>query len=335
MSATSRPGTCLLLLLSAGAGLVVVGAPARASTTEGEAPATSPAERRALDLLEEAARAARSRAWSGTQWVATWSGSGSSARTVELEHDPATGTRVTAGETAETVRSPAADLRLLGQLAARYQLAVAGSERCSGRAAHVVEARRADGRVAGRFWIDSATSLPLRREVWDPAGRPLRSSSFVSLEVGGGDAVGSPVEHEVVRPDDAGWEVPAALPGGYALFDAGRPEHDGGSVTHLAYSDGLSTVSVFSQPGSLGRAPGEGFREERVAGSRVWVHDGSPRRLVWSGAGQVFTVVSDAGPDDVRAVVAALPHDGVPEHGPAARLQRGLARVASWVNPLA
>ena len=132
-----------------------------------------------------------------------------------------------------------------------------------------------------------------------------------------------------VRSD---WPAPTALPGGYRLFDAGRPVHDGAVVQHLAYSDGLATVSVFSQPGRLGSLDRSGYEEVRVGRAVVWLQAGVPTRAVWSGRGQVFTLVSDAGTAEVLDVVAALPHDPAQAGGVGARLQRGWARVTAAVG---
>ena len=55
------------------------------------------------------------------------------------------------------------------------------------------------------------------------------------------------------------------------------------------------------------------------------------RLLTWAGRGMVYTVMADAPPQTVDAVVGALPHDG--PAGFWKRMSRGLDRLASWVNP--
>jgi sigma-E factor negative regulatory protein RseB len=64
----------------------------------------------------------------------------------------------------------------------------------------------------------------------------------------------------------------------------------------------------------------------------VYVRDGVQRSVMWSADGTVYTVLADAPEETVEAVIAALPHEHV-ETGLLARLQRGLGRVASWMNP--
>lgn len=335
------PGRVRPVLLVIGAGAVLMsGLPAVAVPTEPAGRIRPAGDQAALALLGDAARAARSRSWTGTQYVATWRAGVASSAVVEVRHDPRTGTRVSGGLSSAASSLPAVGLdeRLLDQLADRYELSVLGVGTCSGRRAQVVEARRSDGQVAGRFWLDSDTGLPLRREVWDPHGRRLRSSAYVDLVVDAHAAVLTPTvgsAEQLVESKQAGsasgWAAPARLPGGYAMFDTDRPIGDG-AVLHQAYSDGLSTVSLFSQPGSLGKVPA-GYQRQEVAGTPIWVQAGTPERLVWSGGGQVFTMISDAGHDDLLAAVGSLPRDGGTDRGILHRLGRGLARVGSWLDP--
>ena len=55
------------------------------------------------------------------------------------------------------------------------------------------------------------------------------------------------------------------------------------------------------------------------------------RGITWSGHGFVYTVLADAPPQLVDAVVAALPQNTPP--GFWSRLGRGLGRLASMVDP--
>ncbi len=326
-----RPARPFVPLLLGAAALLLLGLPAGAAPGQPRTGSTV-TQSQALTLLGTAARAARARAWSGTQAVSTWHDGSPSSEVVELRHDPGRGTEVRSGtEQAWTSRTPAMDGDLLARLADSYALAVVGAQRCSGRSAQVVEARRPGGRLAARFFVDGQTGLPLGREVWDAAGTQLSSSRFVSLTVGpetGSAALVRPValDRPVVGSD---WPAPAQLPGGFRLFDASRPLRDGAAVQHLAYSDGLATVSVFSQPGVLGSLAGRGYTQAHLGRTTVWVQAGVPERVVWSGGGQVFTVVSDAGHADVLAVVAVLPRDRAAATGVSARLHRGLSRLGA------
>ena len=123
--------------------------------------------------------------------------------------------------------------------------------------------------------------------------------------------------------------MPEQLPDGFRLFET-RPS---GEVLHLAYTDGLSTLSLFAQDGRLGSEAVDGFAAERVGGRPVWVRRAAPERVVWSGGGRVWTLVSDAPEDAVRAAVGALPRDKAPDDGLRARLGRGLGRLGGMLNP--
>ena len=343
-----------LLLLSGGAFVLMhaaaVGVPAY------------PAERRTatddgLTLLEQAARAARELSYRGTQMVSFWSESGSSSALVDVAHVGGEGLllRVTptpqdpggavyddeSGEVPQVVGFARGTLELL---ATNYDVAVQGSEEVAGRPAYVVVVHRPGSSPAARFWIDRATRLPLRREVLDGAGRTVRASAFIQLSVG--DAQVS----DVVREDAAtmptangvrtdvetlrgeGWHLPGALPSGLRLVDVRVTTHDDAPTLHLTYSDGLSTVSVFEQKGVLDEASVEGWERADVGGDTAWVQDAFPRRVVWAGAGVVFTVVADCPRATLDDLVATLPH-GNPGPGIVTRLGNGLARVGSWLNP--
>ena len=332
-----------LLPLVLGAATLLLAAPAGAATSSGRPVAQ---EDRALSLLERASVAGRSRTYSGLQFSSAWRTGQTDASVADVRHAPGSGSvvavRPAAGQrAAEQVVGATSDLdpRLLRSLATHYRIEVAGRELCAGRSSQVVEARRLDSTLAGRFWVDDDSGLLVRREVYDGAGALLRSSAFSSLEVAASGSVDvaprtagalSASEVSALRP---GWRIPEALPNGLDLFDARLRPHGDANVLHLSYTDGLSTLSVFAQRGRLGSSPTAGFREQDLAGAKVWATAGTPQRVVWSGGGQVFTLLSDAPTDTVNEAVAALPHDAAPRTGLLARLGRGLARLVSLLNP--
>lgn len=252
-----------------------------------------------------------------------------------------------AGFIGEDVRRP----QLLVDLLQRsYRVLLAGDASVAGRTAHVVVAESPDGRVAARFWVDEATGLLLRRDVLDRSGRTASSFAFSRLSLDGQQVAylpplipgvhGASLDQRTVAAWAArGWPCPEEL-GGLTLFDVRTVTASGaagtgataGTVLHLTYSDGLSTVSVFAQQGRLDASALPGARAATVAGQRVLVVPGHPRQLVWGTRGFVLTVVADAGPDVVDAVVRDLPRPaGAPTGW--ARVERGLARVVSWVDP--
>ncbi len=325
-------------------GLTLAALPALAEVEPGSDPSPTGSEARALALLERAAQAGRRLTYSGTQYDAQWRQDSTTSEVVELRHDPVRGSVMTGAGVDAGPAAPTAvlDPRLLTRMAAEYTLEITGPGRCTGRSASIVDARRPDGRLAGRFWVDRTSGVLLRREVFDAEGRRVRSSAFVDLDITAGArpsapalmvaarrGVERPAPEAVQRLRNRGWHVPEDLPQGFRLFETRR----NGEVLHLAYTDGLSTLSLFAQGGELGSAPVEGFSAEQVEGRPVWVRRAAPERVVWSGGDRVWTLVSDAPEDAVRAAVAALPRDKAPDTGLSARLGRGLSRLGGMLNP--
>lgn len=336
-----------LLVAAVGAGLVLAGVPALGAIDPGRG-AGDAAEARAMELLEGAAQAGRRLTYTGTQYVATWRSGATSSALVELHHDPERGSVLLDPAPEQGADVPAAagvtavlDPRMLRRLKASYSLQVTGPGRCAGRDASVIEARRPGGELAGRFWVDRDTGMLLRRDVFGSDGRRVRSSAFMDLSVRDGSSAEPrvsvvartgterPAPAAVERLQRHGWHVPEQLPDGFRLFETRLS----GEVLHLAYTDGLSTLSLFAQEGRLGTEPMGGFTPESVAGQPVLVRRAAPERVVWAGGGTVWTLVSDAPEEAVRAVVAALPHDPAPDGGIGARLSRGLARLGGMLNP--
>ncbi len=243
--------------------------------------------------------------------------------------------------------TPGGGLGALSLLARNFRLRVGDPATVAGRRAAVVEAtHRAGGGLAARFWVDRRTGLLLRREVLDQSGHIVRASAFVELEVGPTSVVRhlppmlpatsatrlTPAALAEVRAE--GCTCPLELPGGLELYHARTLQDTSTQVLHLSYSDGLSSVSLFQQPGRVEGGELVGFRPLTVDGATVYVEDGIPQRVLWSAEGTVYTVLADAPSDTVLEVIASMPHDPPrDEPGMVDRLGRGLARVASWLNP--
>ncbi len=502
------------------------GGPADARLVHGNGALTA-----GLRLLDQAARAARQTSYQGIQVISWrtpaggngWLGSGASTVTVDMWHRSGGGTFTRmATPSSGTWSSPASQPpdgvlgltpALIGLLGTHYTVRSAGMGSVDGRPARIVEALRRDGSLAARFWLDRATKLPVRRELFDPRAHLISDDDFVSLTLGvpsarrasgaparassaprasagapvspsgrvfsggpvppsgsasltrpgaqpvtgariaisipaavsipglstalapvgsipaagspagsspagsspagsspagsspagsspagsnpavggssvggssvGGSSVGSnPVGSNpaagspagsspagsnpaagsspaarspaVGRPAavsgrtafrpwadrlgpaqlaalrGGGWPVPGPLPGGLTLFDASQAAMATGKVVDLAYSDGLSVVSVFVQRGQLPAAL-PGWRDTDLSGNRLYVRNPGEPDLTWSADGFVYTVVAGAPARTVAAVVNALPHQV--SLGFWGRMKRGIRRLMSWVNP--
>jgi sigma-E factor negative regulatory protein RseB len=321
-----------------------------------------PSAGRAVRLLAQAAQAAIVTSYQGEEVVTRWSGGGGSLLVSNIWH-------VSGGQTVTRTLDAGASFSsqpylssdsdgqapegVLGVTAAlvqlletHYVMVYAGAGSADNRSAQAVEARRADGSLAARFWLDDATKLPLDREVFDSATHMISQDVFINVRFAQGptppqraDAASAypqrpwtgPLSHaQLLALRGRGWLVPPQLPGGLSLFTAAETEAKTGTVLDLGYSDGLSVVSVFEQRGHL-PAKLDGWRRTTVGGHVIFVAEPDQRSLTWSSRGMVYTVMTDAPAQTVDAVVGMLPHDG--PTGFWKRMSRGLDRLASWVNP--
>lgn len=232
---------------------------------------------------------------------------------------------------------------LVGLLGTNYLIEYRGIGTVVGRSALMVEAHRADGSLAARFWLDKQTMLPLRREVFDSDSHLLSEDAFLQVQFGRqaeqpGAAQAAPLARstwaEVPNPalfvkalNAKGWHLPATLPAGLSLYAAAQCEIGTGHVFYLGYSDGLFVVSLFMQRGTL-PAKMPGWQPVSAGGHLVYVGQHS---MTWANRGVVYTVLADAPPQTVSTVVKSLPKDTAP--GFLVRMGRGLARLASLANP--
>ncbi len=328
--------------------------------------ARRPAAVRAVQLMGQAAQAAILTSYQGEEVVTRWTGGTGSVLVANIWH--ASGGRTitqtldagasfssqpylssdTDGQAPEGVLGVTAPLVQL--LESHYAMAYAGAGSAGNRTAQVVEAWRADGSLAARFWLDDATKLPLEREVFDSAAHVIGRDVFIDVSfanqgpapeesapasartsAGPQGLWTEPFSHaQLLALRARGWLVPAALPGGLALFTGAETEASTGTVLDLGYSDGLSVVSLFEQRGNLA-ARLAGWRKTTVDGHAVFVAEPDQRSVTWSSRGMVYTVMADAPSQTVDAVVGVLPHDRPP--GFWKRMSRGMVRLASWANP--
>ncbi|MFI5066267.1 MAG: sigma-E factor regulatory protein RseB domain-containing protein [Streptosporangiales bacterium] len=337
-------------------------APARAALTPAQAASAG------VRLLSAAAAACRTLSYQGVQ-ISAWHGpQGSVISVMQVWHQrggqalvqmttvPAASAAAQA-RGSHVVADPDADFDNGGQrvadgamgmtaqmvalLAANYRVSEGGREMVAGRPAEEVVLHRSDGGLAARFWLDSATKLPLRRQVFDTSARLVSQDTFLGLTLGRPAASPAPAVGRMPRGTPlsagalarlraAGWPLPGQLPGHLTLVQAQQSGGTPGLVVDLAYSDGLSVVSLFLQRGHL---PPQlsGWSRVAVRGQQVFTADPDQRSVAWSARGFVFTVIADAPEATVDQVVTVLPHSARP--GFLGRMRRGLSVLASWLNP--
>ncbi|MGV9777307.1 sigma-E factor regulatory protein RseB domain-containing protein [Streptosporangium sp. NPDC003464] len=318
---------------------LVMGGPAHAVQ-----PDESDSDDTGLHLLREAAVAGRARGYSGTQYVTAWGRSAAVSSVLEVRNVPGEGLtvhaqpsgllqRVDPGTPAGGMSTPSETM--LEVLARNYRVVAVGEGRVCGRPARLVHAVRADGTVAARYWLDEAGGPVLRRELLDGRGRVVHAGAFVDLTLDPAREVAAPAltagGFDLGRTPALrarGWRFPDLLPGRLELFAA----HDASpGYLYLGYSDGLSVVSVFIQPGVLDEERLRGWHARQRNGHTIWIRDSAEQETIWASGGHVYTVFADAPADMVDAAVAALPHEPLPSLW--TRLGRGADRLLSWVNP--
>jgi len=318
-----------------------------------------------LQLLRQAAQAGARVSYQGVEMVSAWGATGDTTVIANVWHHSGGDTLVQAaaagagpagqGQQASVSddtdsQAPEGVLGVTGQLvallAAHYDLAYLGPGSADSRPAKVVEARREDGTLAARFWLDQVTRLPLRREVFDSGAHLVSEDVFIDLKVGAAAANSGPAgpagavqqavpgtrltAADVTRMRARGWPVPGALPGGLSLFEAGSAATRSGQLLNLGYSDGLFVVSVFMQRGDLPSTLA-GWQKITLDGREVYTGRPDQRSITWDGRGFVFTVMADAPRATLDQAVNTLPYNAPP--GFWKRLSRGFGRLASWVNP--
>ncbi len=314
----------------------------------------------AVELLRQSAAAGSQVSYSGTQYVSTWSALAKSAAStsaiVQVRHAAGGQTEIalhddqTAILQGRTAASWLAGDGPVDLLLDAYDVRMAGSGTVAGRPTDIVEARRDDGSVAVRLWLDRETALSLRRESFAHDGYPLSASAFVEVTIGGAGACcdfgttdtsfgtdrQAAMLHwsDIERLRDEGWHCPETLSNGMVLYEARRV----GEAIQLSYSDGVMTVSVFEQRGRLDPHQLEGYSTAEVDGGVVYTRPGPPARLTWTSGGHVITVVAEAPMQTVESLIDSLPPEQVrpppkQDDGFFARIGRGAQRVGSWLNP--
>jgi sigma-E factor negative regulatory protein RseB len=152
---------------------------------------------------------------------------------------------------------PATELRF----GSEYDLSIVREERVAGRTALLLAVRPHDAyRFGHRIWLDKETAFPLRTELVAGDGALLEQLKFADIKLNSDipqQAMVSsfnlddftwyaePAQRDVIDVD-SNW-ASDEIPAGFRVVSTTREQlSDSDSVvTHIMYSDGLATVSVF------------------------------------------------------------------------------------------
>ncbi|MGO8972503.1 MAG: MucB/RseB C-terminal domain-containing protein [Steroidobacteraceae bacterium] len=178
-----------------------------------------------------------------------------------------------------------------------YQIDSLPPTRVLGKAVRVIAVSPRDQfRFGYRLWLDEKTAMPLKTQLCDARGIVIEQIVFARLDMPetiADSELAPTVNTEGMRwvhqnPGDNGsTDLPgfraSQLPPGFHLTVAGAQTLGGASVpaTHLVYSDGLATVSVFVEAG----------RHDKSAAEQAVAEEPPRQGLVRVGSGFVFSTV--------------------------------------------
>jgi anti-sigma factor RsiW len=181
---------------------------------------------------------------------------------------------------------------------------------------------RASGAVVGRVFFDQETGLLLRRDQLDGKGRILRQVAYSEISPplpapsvtptlpapAPGRSNRGPVG---LKPGERSVVAPKHIGDGFRL--AGRDLDANGNV-QLYYSDGVLHVSVFERAADLDwdRLQSGGTKGSIAGHDVVQYSTPSAMEVLWESGGMTYALVTDAGPNEVTAIVKSFPRERSP-----------------------
>jgi sigma-E factor negative regulatory protein RseB len=201
-----------------------------------------------------------------------------------------------------------------------YRLSEEAPTRISGRATRVLLVEPLDDlRYGYRVWVDEASAMPLKTQLHTAAGRLIEELVFAELTLPAQVADGALQPSRAAREcrtlrhaaagaaappqvADTTWDA-ADLPPGFRLVanSTRRMGNEQRAVTHLVFSDGLASVSVFVEPQA--RLPANGRREPAP---QTLTRMGSSSAVSTEVDGHRVTAIGEVPPDTVRAIAGSL-----------------------------
>src|SRR5271166_4051206 len=167
---------------------------------------------------------------------------------------------------------------LAGRVTEFYQIDSLAPTRVLGKPVRVIAVNPKDQfRFGYRLWLDEKTAMPLKTQLCDARGNVIEQIVFARLDMP--DSIADSELAPTVRTEGMRWvhqnpgdnastDLPgyraSQLPPGFHLTVAGAQTLGGASVaaTHLVYSDGLATVSVFVEAGAHDKSAAEAAFED-------------------------------------------------------------------------
>jgi sigma-E factor negative regulatory protein RseB len=198
-----------------------------------------------------------------------------------------------------------------------YVLQSEGTTRQMGEQAQVISVTPRDGfRYGYRLWIQRASGMPLKTELLDTDGTVIEQVVFSSLSLrrhiadpefvpqistAGYRWLREDAAPPVVAEDPGVW-AGAQLPPGFHLAAQTAQMMPGVQepVTHLVYSDGVATVSVFVQTQIIRSSP----NQVRAGVAQV----GSSSAFTSVQSGHKFVALGEVPPATVRFIIESLMH---------------------------
>lgn len=218
---------------------------------------------------------------------------------------------------------------LLGELrklelaaAGQYTVSELARTRISGRSARVIVVEPRDGfRYGYRLWIDENTAMPLKTQLRTGNGQVVEQIVFTELTLPRNiaDKALEPevdaanyrwLRHEAVTgAGNSTWQA-RQLPPGFRMTVRATQMLPGAKhpVTHLVYSDGLASVSVFVE--ELARLPSNGNSSPAAPDDALATAE--LKRLGSSSAystvvqGHRITAIGEVPPDTVRSIAQSM-----------------------------
>jgi sigma-E factor negative regulatory protein RseB len=200
-------------------------------------------------------------------------------------------------------------------------------------------------RYGYRLWIDESTAMPLKTQLCDARGRVIEQIVFASLTLPAHipDTAFKPdVSTEGFRwlrnhttpskesPENASfmWDA-LKLPPGFKMATRAAQAMPGseGPVSHLVFTDGLASVSVFLEAG-----PKDPPSQQTITEESAQVGSSSVFSTVMGG--RKVTAVGEVPPETVRSIASSFSSQPTPENGTPAPepTQSGPAPVSGFTG---